>query len=92
MLINGMTLKEMANYLVSLSSDQLNKLGENYSGFQVPLGTKLNYEDSIFFAMYTAAGICKIFNDNKLKEFVFEDLSEGEHCVVLAEMRKRNLI
>lgn len=92
MLIQGMTIQEMAKYLTSVSQEQLEKISENYSGFQVPLGTELNSEDSIFMAMICVATICKTADDNELRELAFKDMSEGEHYVVLAEMRKRNLI
>ncbi len=94
MLIKGMTLQEMANYLVSLSMDQMEKLVGNSKAFQTTIDEldNLSSEDSIYMAMVFSATICKSANDTMLRELAFQDMSEGEHCVVLAEMRKRNLI
>lgn len=92
MLINGMTIQEMANYLASLSSEQLSKLIENYSGFQVSSSDKLSTEASVLLAMILNTATFQIFSDEKLKEYATQDLKEADRCVLLAEMRKRHLI
>lgn len=95
MIIQGMTLQEMANYLVNLSHDQFIKLGETNSVLRTGLDRldSLRIEDQTFCGMWLTAGLLPIFNDEELKTNVMDDkFDEGQHYVFLAEMRKRHLI
>lgn len=95
MIIQGMTLQEMANYLVNLSTEQLLKLGETNSVLRTGIDRldSLSIEDQTFCGMWITAGLLPIVKDEELKTKVMDDkFDEGQHYIFLAEMRKRHLI
>ena len=95
MTIQGMTLQEMANYLVNLSTEQLSKLAETNSVLRTGLDRmdSLRIEDQIFCRMWITTCLLPLANNEELKTNVMNDeVDEGSHYVFLAEMRKRHLI
>lgn len=95
MIIQGMTPKEMANYLVNLSDDQLQKLGETHSVLNVDIYEvkNLKTEDQIFVGMWTGALFARLCSDDQLRKIALdEEASEEERLIAIASMRKRHLI
>ena len=95
MIIQGMTLQEMANYLVNLSPDQLQKLGQTHSVLNIDIREmdSLKREDLTFVEMWATAYFAINCSDDELRKIALdEEASEGRRLIAIASMRKRHLI